>query len=137
MAKLTAGKEVLSYCTQCKLKLAHVIMAMRDSVTIGKVQCKTCKTTQAYKPKAPTLRAKASASRGRRADSELSPTLLWEKQVAKRSDPAKEYSTVKNFSVGDLIQHGVFGLGLVQKHVTNEKIEVLFKSEVKTLVHNK
>ena len=49
MSKISAGKEIISYCGKCKLSLAHMIISMKDVNSIGKVQCKTCDATHAYK----------------------------------------------------------------------------------------
>ena len=49
MSQLTVGKDVLSFCTKCKLNLGHTIVAMKDAKHIAKVKCNTCATIQAYK----------------------------------------------------------------------------------------
>ncbi len=55
---LTAGDEVDSYCTTCKLVLAHQIVALVDD-TPDKVICKTCGKQHKYRPNPPkSLRAK-------------------------------------------------------------------------------
>ena len=52
MSTLSAGKDVLAYCNKCKLKLAHIIVVMNDPTTPGKVTCKTCRSTHAFKESA-------------------------------------------------------------------------------------
>jgi len=44
--------------------------------------------------------------------------------------------TGKRFNEGDIIDHVKFGPGIVEK-VVDDKIEVIFRHEIKTLVHNK
>ena len=61
MSDLGVGKEVISYCNKCKAPLAHIIVVMKDSLNIGKVECKTCKTVHAYKDPS-KVRAKKSAT---------------------------------------------------------------------------
>lgn len=138
-AKLSPGKEVLSLCGKCKLRLAHIIVAMRDSVTIGKVKCKTCGSEHNYKSVLPGATGKSGTkARSRSGKSEAkSSSLIWENEVPHREDQAKTYATNSKFTVGDIINHPIFGFGLVQKQVTNDKIEILFKVDIKTLVHNK
>ena len=61
MTSFSAGKEVLSYCGKCKLPLGHIIVSMKDTATIGKVTCNTCKATHMYKdPATKTKKVKAA-----------------------------------------------------------------------------
>ena len=48
MAKTAVAQEVLSYCTSCKIDLAHTIVSMKGD-QVAKVECKTCKKTHAFK----------------------------------------------------------------------------------------
>ena len=58
--------------------------------------------------------------------------LLREKDVSR----ARRYSAKERFSADDVLDHPVFGIGLVQE-VRGDKISVAFKADVKTLVHGK
>ena len=51
----------------------------------------------------------------------------------KKSTP---YAMDHKFAEGDIIDHVKFGPGIVEK-VVDDKIEVIFRHEIKTLVHNK
>jgi len=136
MSKYSAGKEVLSYCGKCKLTLAHIIISMKDVNTIGKVQCKTCQATHAYKDpasKTKKVRSKKATLPGTRAKS-IPINELWTEELGKASGKAKTYTIRESFEVGDLLDHKKFGPGIVQGFVDG-KIEVLFQHEIKTLVH--
>lgn len=137
MSKYAAGKEVLSYCSKCKLTLSHIIVSMKDAATIGKVECRTCKGTHAYKdPASKTKKVKRKSSiPGSRAKS-MSVSDLWTEQFGKASGKAKPYTIKTCFEVGELIDHKKFGPGIVQE-IIDGKIEVLFQHEIKTLIHNK
>src|SRR5262245_2145312 len=68
------GKEILAYCTSCKMDLAHLVVAMKGDQA-AKVECKTCKKTHAFKaPKGITEPAKkpAKKSRAKKGDEEMS-----------------------------------------------------------------
>ena len=65
MSQLGVGKEVLSYCNKCKLTLAHIIVTMKSENTIGKVQCKTCGGSHAYKD--PSAVKASKTRRGKKA----------------------------------------------------------------------
>ena len=58
--------------------------------------------------------------------------LLREKDVSR----ARRYSAKDRFQADDVLEHPVFGIGLVQE-VRGDKISVAFKADVKTLVHGK
>lgn len=135
MSKYAAGKEVVSYCTKCKLSLGHTIVSMKDTSTIGKVHCNTCKTTHVFKdPSQNTKKVKGTKTRARKKT--LSVAELWTEQIGKAEGKAKDYTIRGNFDVGDLINHKKFGPGIVQAHI-DDKVEILFQHEIKLLVHNK
>ena len=50
----------------------------------------------------------------------------WDKKVV------LTYSPAKTFNVGDVLEHPLFGKGVVQSRREN-KVEVLFRSELKVL----
>ena len=58
--------------------------------------------------------------------------LLREKDISR----ARPYSAKDRYNAEELLQHPVFGIGLVQE-VRGDKISVAFKADVKTLVHGK
>ena len=49
---------------------------------------------------------------------------------------ARRYSAKERFAADEVLDHPVFGIGLVQE-VRGDKIAVAFKADVKTLVHGK
>ena len=136
MSSFSAGKEVLSYCGKCKLPLGHTIVAMKDSSTIGKVQCNTCKAIHMYKdPSTKAKKVKSSSTKTTRKKS-VSVGQLWMEEMGKASGKAIGYTIREKFEVGDIIDHKKFGPGIVQAHI-DDKIEVLFQHELKLLVHGK
>lgn len=137
MSQLTVGKDVLSYCTKCKLNLGHTIVAMKDSKHIAKVKCNTCQTQQSYKD--PTL-AKQNKTRTRKTAAAPSKVIsvsdLWMEKMSSTKKKSTPYAMDHKFMEGDIIDHVKFGPGIVEK-VVDDKIEVIFRHEIKTLVHNK
>ncbi len=137
MSSFSAGKEVLSYCGKCKLPLGHTIVSMKDSATIGKVQCNTCKSIHMYKdPSHKAKKVKSSTSTRKSSRKTVSVGQLWMEEMGKISGKSKPYSIREKFDAGDLIDHKKFGPGIVQ-NLIDDKIEVLFQHEVKLLVHGK
>ncbi len=138
MSSFSAGKEVLSYCGKCKLPLGHTIVSMKDSATIGKVECNTCHAVNMYKD--PASKAKKVKSTSGRKKTTRKKTVsvgeLWMEEMGKASGKAKSYSIREKFESGDIIDHKKFGPGIVQELI-DDKIEVLFQHELKLLVHGK
>ena len=150
--KLKVSGEVDSYCTKCKLDLAHRIIAMVGDVP-KKVECRTCGAHHLYRrpkalggpEKAPratsatprTPGGKTASARAVAAmEAELKRERTWEKQVSgKAITDFKVYRTTQTFGEGDLLRHAKFGDGYVLRVVDKIKIGVMFKDGEKTLAH--
>tara|TARA_R110000868_G_scaffold103710_10_gene285471 strand:- start:738 stop:1163 length:426 start_codon:yes stop_codon:yes gene_type:complete len=139
MSSLGAGKEVLSFCGKCKLTLAHIITTMKAGDTIGKVQCKTCGGSHAYKDPS-KVKAKKVSTRTRtvskKATSQESISDLWLAAVGNATAKSKDYSPKAKFMKGDIVDHPKFGPGVIDKIIDGNKIEVIFRHSIKTLIHN-
>lgn len=140
MANLSAGKEILSYCNKCKLALAHTIVVMKDANTVGKVECRTCKTVHAYKdPHAATKKTvtkrKSSTGTRKKKTQTIPLSEVWEQAVNNSEEAQIKYSPRSAYVVGNIINHPKFGLGVVEKLFDNNKMEILFQYEYKVLVH--
>lgn len=138
MSQLTVGKDVLSYCTKCKLNLGHTIVAMKDSKHIAKVKCNTCLTIHAYKD--PSTSSQKNKTRTKKTSLKPSKVIsvsdLWMEKMSSTKKKSMPYAMDGKFHEGDIIDHVKFGPGIVEK-VVDDKIEVIFRHEIKTLVHNK
>lgn len=142
-ATIGVGKEILSQCNKCKLILAHIIVAMKNSTDPDKVMCKTCKGTHSYKDPAEKKKKvtiekvikNARVSSGKKITQSVAE--IWSDAIAKSTSPVVNYSIRTAFTKGDVIEHPTFGQGIVERLIDNNKIEVLFKDEYKTLLHNK
>ena len=61
----------------------------------------------------------------------------WEALLAKKDvTRARRYSVRERFEMDDVLDHPVFGIGLVQE-VHGDKMRVAFKADTKLLVHGK
>jgi len=129
------GGDALSYCTRCKIELAHIIVSMVDQMP-AKVICKTCKGQHSYKRQT-TLGGKTRKPRGSRVTKvKISVSELWEQKLAeKNKEDSHPYAISHVFNPGSVIQHGKFGLGIVEKIQSSNKILVLFRGGEKILVH--
>ncbi len=137
---IAVGKETLSYCTSCRIDLAHIIVSMKGD-KIAKVECKTCKKTHVYrapkgitevKPKKP----KKAKSEGTEGMSARSVEAEWERLMAEtQASPEITYNKTQTFGLGDKIKHATFGQGFVTKLIFPNKMEVIFKTDVRTLIY--
>ena len=141
MSEVAVGKEVLSQCNKCKLTLAHLIVTMKNPKTIGKVECKTCKATHAYKDpskvKSRNVKGKTTRKTSKKKLNEASISDVWMEAVNKSQSKSQKYSIKTAFCLGDIIDHPKFGPGVIDKLVDSDKIQVIFRHEIKMLIHNK
>lgn len=141
MSGLSAGDDVDSWCTKCKMDLGHRIVAMVGA-TPKRVICLTCdsqhnyrapKSADAKAPKATKRRTKASTGKTARQ------TKLegrWEDLVGDRPTATfKRYNIKTKFQVEDFIDHPKFGPGAVVAVTAPTKITVVFRDGEKTLAH--
>jgi len=122
--KNSAGKNTTSYCTKCKLNLDHTIMTM-DGETIVKVRCKTCGGAHKFKDPVESLKPRRPrAKKGARA--EATTAIIWEAGLAEAKGKERDYSMATKYRVGDIVNHHIFGKGIVIKLYAN-KCDMLFK----------
>lgn len=163
MGRITAGQDIDAHCSRCKLVLAHVIIAV-DGTKVARVECKTCRTIHAYRAgragaaardknggssegvvsKSKSSRSSAtprtSSAGGKRNTSKAKiATQNSYDQLMRGIDisHAEKYRATRSWTEGDVINHITFGLGLVTRVLSTEKVEVLFPSEAKILVHGR
>jgi hypothetical protein len=134
------GSEVDAFCNKCKLTLAHTILATVGD-KIARVQCNTCGSQHAYRGKsAPAPRRTASGASRTAAGTALSSarqTITFEQLLQGRDvSSARRYSPKDTYAKDDLVDHPSFGYGIVTS-VRSDKVDVLFKSFEKTLVHGR
>jgi len=145
--KLTAGGEVVSYCTKCKMDLNHRIIALVEGVPV-KVECESCGSHHKYRrpmeDRAADKRVRASSSTKSRAASttprsaagraaaeaavEADREREWQGRIAgKMADEFTKYTPRGSFDTDDLLHHAKFGDGFVVRVIEGNKIEVMFQ----------
>lgn len=128
MAKV--GGEVDAFCTRCQLLLAHTVIAMMGSVPV-KVECNTCRNVHRFRG-ASTV-AKGPAARATRR----LPAVSFDEMLAGQTGQPRRYSPTVVFAAGDVLDHATFGRGFVSGVKAPGKVEVTFRTGLKTLVHGK
>ncbi len=123
LEKYSAGESIASYCTKCKLVLDHTIMKM-DGEVVSRVKCKTCGSTHKYRNA-----EDAKKLRGARKKEDLvTVEVLWETCLAQAKGRERNYDMGAKYRVGDIVDHRLFGKGVVRKIYLN-KCDVLFKDK--------
>jgi hypothetical protein len=120
--KYSAGENIAAYCTKCKLVLDHAIVAL-EGETIAKVKCKTCGSAHKYRSSQDAKKTRATA---KKEESGKTAEVLWESCLAEARGKERIYDMGGKYRVGDIVDHRVFGKGVVRKIYLN-KCDVLFK----------
>jgi hypothetical protein len=129
------GKNVDSWCTRCKLVLAHTIETVLNG-KITRVHCNTCGGQHAYRAKAPGTRS--TTSRARKSSTDAAPAQDFQALLKGRTAAdARKYALSDRFRPGEVISHATFGLGVVTAERDGVKIEVTFAEGPKVLVHGR
>jgi hypothetical protein len=124
LEKHSAGENIASHCTKCKLFLDHVIVAMEGEV-IAKVKCKTCGSNHKYRT---AEDAKKIRTTKKKEDTVKTAEVLWEACLAEAKGKERTYDMGGKYRVGDIVDHSIFGKGVVRKTYQN-KCDVLFKDK--------
>ena len=142
-----SSSEVLAYCGSCKMDLTAAIVA-KVGGKIAKVMCKTCKKERAYRaPKGvndPAVAAqdaarKSKASGGTGATAKAVPIEQeWRRLMADADKTHRiKYSIKAKLTQGDVVEHPMFGDGIVMRVAHPDKAEVLFQNDTKLLIHSR
>lgn len=123
------GGDVDAFCPRCELVLGHTVIAMVAGQPV-KVACNTCHAVHAFRGTAARRVARARVERPRAAGFD---ELLAACDVA----GARRYSPRDTFREGQVLDHPQFGRGFVSSVRDGGKLQVTFRSGVKTLVHGR
>ncbi|MEI6806101.1 MAG: hypothetical protein WCK49_06295 [Myxococcaceae bacterium] len=135
MSDLKVGGNVDGWCTKCKLVLAHTIEVLVGS-EIKRVCCNTCKGKHQHKANPPgTKTASTKAPKTPRFAAAPKATSYAALLESHHNDLPVDYSFEAKFLMGALLKHDSFGVGIVTADKGGNKIEVLFPTGPKILVH--
>ncbi len=130
LIKFSAGDNIASVCTKCNMVLDHIVVAM-DGETIVKVKCRTCGSAHRYrKPGSEIGAVKKTRTSRRKEPSRPTPEALWAACLAEAEARGRErtYDIGGRYRVGDIVNHQVFGKGVVRK-IYLHKCDVLFRDK--------
>jgi hypothetical protein len=142
MTSYRIGSNVDSFCSKCKLTLAHTIEAVVEGA-IKRVHCNTCKSKHAFRGDSSLKKATKSAKVGGSSPKRKGTSGLVRASdfvtLLKGRNPsnARQYSFSDRFQAGEVLSHNLFGIGVVTADKGADKIEVLFELGPRTLIHGK
>ena len=136
------GDEIMTDCRKCKSEMHHVVTAIKDGV-VKKVMCKGCNTTHVYKDKNAKPKKKAAAKKEVDGETKVKKPRRrirkydWDAlSVEIEEEELIDYKLDIDLTEARGVRHNNFGIGVITKVLSHNQIEVLFKEEVKILVHN-
>jgi hypothetical protein len=118
------AQDVIAMCTKCKMELNHVVIAQNIEGIVERVKCHTCGSEHKYRSskKTSTVKTTKKATSTKKNLSEKNFEKLSEKFMDKNPVP---YNMSGMYNIDDVIQHGVFGKGIVV-NIFFQKMEVIF-----------
>ena len=131
------GADIESLCSKCG-DVWHVVVA-KVGEEVVKVQCKQCGGYHRHRSPNGTTTAKKSEPRPRVNRAKRAPVERFEtpQVAADLSKPARTYSPMEKFVIGDRVEHPSFGAGVVEATPEPGKMTVFFAAGRKVLVHEK
>ncbi len=131
------AKSFFSACKKCGADRYHTVLT-HTTATSAKIQCEVCKSKKTYSlPKAGSVAKKVSkltkTGRVRKTTHADDYQALQSNRGTEKGTP---FSIKTKFELNQKIDHSTFGVGYV-KTVQIDRIDVLFETEIKTLMHNK
>lgn len=124
------GEEVQAYCPspRCKSDQTHTIISTYED-EIRRVQCVSCGEVHAYRPARGVAEPVAAARPS------------WDDAMARFTDAdrsaAPPYSIRTTYALNSLVQHPVFGVGVVVEVLPDAKVDVVFRDRTAVLVHGR
>ena len=143
----SAGQDIDTKCTRCKLELAHTVIAAVNGIP-ARVKCNTCHSERKYRPPrgsktTSTTKRRTQGTAGRRSKtvggSVTDRSSNWAEIMAKADVGGvakRDYNMRETFDVGQVVMHRKFGGGVVEAIVDN-KIRVCFADGERLLIHGR
>jgi formate dehydrogenase maturation protein FdhE len=135
-------KTILLFCPRCKRETDNTITSFIGQ-KIRRVRCEVCKSEYNYHriqalKKRMEEDSSIKSSEAKEIESQQNCYRIWEDLMLGRdASTAQPYNIEDKYFENDLINHPVFGIGVVRTVMEDYKIEVVFKNCIKILAHNR
>lgn len=134
------AKSFYTFCKKCDADRYHIVLA-HTSAASAKIECEICHSKKTYSlPKAGAKKTASGGTVAPKRTSSMSARMSahnnqFESLMNKDVD-VNSYNMKTKYAKDTKIDHPKFGIGFVTE-ATVDRIEVVFKDEVKTLLHNR
>lgn len=125
------AEKVAAKCAKCKAILDHEVVSRDAEEIIEKVKCLTCGSEHKYRSE--KVKTPRKVVRHKKVDPARDFELLTERYKGKK--PVR-YSMTGLFKTEDIIDHNIFGMGIVISAFNNQ-MEVVFSDRPRILVFNR
>ena len=134
--KAGVGTYIVTRCSRCDNNMNHVVVAQGADGMVARVKCLVCGSEHNYHhetvKKISSVRVPKITASPRTSSSKL----FEEARTGAVNKVPVNYTISEPYVNGTLIQHPNWGEGVVFK-VFDNKIEVVFRDSIRTLVHNR
>jgi len=138
------GEYIDAYCSRCELTLAHVVLFELNG-SVSRVKCRTCGTEHKYRGRKPEMKRTNTLFKNRSrgvskgaAAQKVAHTVdvaRWQENRNRlgTGTEMKTYRISEGYAKGDVIDHDAFGIGFVEKVISETRIDVLFSDGLRRM----
>lgn len=120
-----------AYCRSCEAITDHRVVEAKGKKS-SLVRCDDCHDTHPFRAKQPAARKKRLTAKAKSSELGFDGAMR-----GRDATLATKYDMTHHFGDDELIDHAVFGLGLVTRVLVDQKIEVRFRDGIKLLAHER
>jgi len=130
------GTYIVTRCSRCDNNMNHVVVAKGADNLVARVKCLICGSEHNYKHEAIKKASSPRVTKVSAAPKSSSSKLFEEAKSTSINKVPVDYNIANSYAKGTLLQHINWGEGVVFK-VFDDKIEVVFRNSIRTLVQNR
>jgi len=134
--KAEVGTYIVTRCSRCDNNMNHVVVAKGADNYVARVKCLICGSEHNYKHEPVKKILSARILKISAAPKTSSYKLFEEARSSATNKVPVDYNIGNSYAKGTLLQHLNWGEGVVFK-VFDDKIEVIFRDSIRTLVQNR
>ena len=130
------GTYIVTRCSKCDHEMNHVVVAKGADGSVARVKCLVCGSEHNYHSSSVKKVSSAKTTKVSVAPKSSNSKLFEEAKKSSINKVPINYTITDKYAKGTLIQHSNWGEGVVFK-VFDDKIEVVFRDLIRTLVQNR
>ena len=134
--KADVGTYIVTRCSRGDNNMNHVVVAKGADNYVARVKCLVCGSEHNYKHEPVKKILSAKISKVSAAPKVNNSKLFEEAKSGAVNKVPVDYNIGNSYAKGSLLQHVSWGEGVVFK-VFDDKIEVVFRDSIRTLVQNR